>query len=112
MISLAALGLVVVAVLAGPGASASASDAGEPAVCRAVIEPASKGDIYPSSPPATDTGFRLRCNKQINDFTFRTSKALERVYEGTRLENSTPDDRIRCRSLSTSVGRCSGEANS
>ena len=103
--------LLVVVALASPLA-ASASDPREEAVCRAVVEPASAGDPYPASPPRTDTGFRLSCNKEIRRFTFRTSKPLERVYGRTRIENGTPDDRVLCRSLSEAVGLCSGEANS
>lgn len=100
--------LVTLAAVIGPGPSASA-DVGDEQVCRAVVEPAAAGDIYPSSPPRTNVGFRLRCNFRVTDFSFRTSKPLERVYERPKLERPDPEDRLRCGSLSGAVGKCSGE---
>lgn len=77
--------------------------------CRAVLETLSRGDVYPSSPPRTNVGVRLRCPFEIRHVSFRTSKPLERVYERPRLERPDPGDSLTCRrSSSETLGVCDG----
>lgn len=108
--------LVVAALAAVAGAPSTASpappeDDPSPATpkCRAVTETVSRGDIYPSSSPRTNVGFRLRCNFAVNQIYLRTDKRLERVYERPRLERPDPEDELSCRRISKTVGRCLGE---
>ncbi len=111
--------LVVAALAAVAGAPSTASTAGPTPPeddrsyptpkCRAVTETVSRGDIYPSSSPRTNVGFRLRCNFAVNQIYLRTDKRLERVYERPRLERPDPEDELSCRRISKAVGRCLGE---
>src|SRR5215210_8713164 len=103
--ALAAVAAVLIAA-SPPTASHALSEA--PRGCWAVLETLSRGDIYPSSPPRTNVGVRLRCNFELRHVSFRTSKPLQRVYERPRLEGPDPGDSLRCRQSSGTLGVCDG----
>ncbi len=103
--ALAAVAAVLTA--ASPPTASHARSEADP-VCRAVLETLSRGDIYPSSPPRTNVGVRLRCNFELRHVSFRTSKPLERVYERPKLEGPDPGDSLRCRQSSRTLGVCDG----
>ncbi len=102
-----ALILTALAAAAAAPSAASPVDAG-PTKCRAVLETLSRGDIYPSSPPRTNVGVRLRCPFEIRNVSLRTSKPLQRVYERPRLERPDPGDALQCRQRSETLGACDG----